>query len=245
MRFGFISDIHGNLPALEAVLSDLERRDCDQLVCLGDICFGPQAPECLERVQALGCPVILGNWDWWSIDGFPTRDDPVGIMLYDLGAWWAKQLTDEHRELVRTFQPTLELELPDERRMFCFHGSPASFSDWIFATTPDEEIEQLFDGIDAAVLVGGHTHLQMLRRYGRAVIVNPGSVGQPFRQWWPNEIRVGRWAEYGIVDVDEGDLDVELRRVQYDFDAFLDLLAASDMPHRRWWIDSYADLTAV
>jgi putative phosphoesterase len=236
---GFISDIHGNLPALEAVLADLDRRGCDRLICLGDICFGPQAPECLERVRALGCPVILGNWDSWSIDGFPPADDPVGITLHEIGEWWAEQLTDEHREFVHTFAPTLELELPGDRRMLCFHGSPHSFSDFIFATTPDEEIEHLFDGYEDAVLVGGHTHLQMLRRFGSSVMVNPGSVGQPFSQWWPREIRVGRWAEYGIVEVVDDVLDVELRRVQFDADALLQLLSASGMPHRRWWIDSY------
>src|SRR5690242_7357426 len=66
LRVGFISDIHGNLLALEAVLSDLERHEVDSIVCLGDICFGPQAHECLERVRELGCPIILGNWDSWS-----------------------------------------------------------------------------------------------------------------------------------------------------------------------------------
>ena len=64
--------------------------------------------------------------------------------------------------------------------MLCFHGSPRSFSDWIFSTTPDEDVEKMFEGFDAPVLVGGHTHLQMLRRFGQSVIVNPGSVGQPF-----------------------------------------------------------------
>jgi predicted phosphodiesterase len=240
MRVGFISDIHGNLPALEAVLADLEQRGYDQLVCLGDVCFGPQAPACLERVRELGCPVILGNWDSWSIDGFPPADDPVGIMLHEIGEWWAKQLTDDSRAFVHTFVPTLELAVSDDCGMFFFHGSPRSFSDFLFATTPDDELERLLDGIEATVLVGGHTHLQMLRRFGRSVIVNPGSVGQPFRQWWPHEIRVGRWAEYGIVDADGDDLDVALHRVQYDFGALLTVLEEGDMPHRRWWIDSYA-----
>lgn len=240
MRVGFISDIHGNLPALEAVLADLEQRGCDRLICLGDICFGPQAAACLARVRELGCPVIMGNWDCWSIDGFPPADDPVGIMLHEIGEWWARELGDEERAFVRTFQPTLELDLGGDRRMLCFHGSPGSFSDWIFATTPDDELEQMLDGVEAEVLVGGHTHLQMLRRFGRSVVVNPGSVGQPFRQWWPREIRVGRWAEYGIVDVGGDSLDVALHRVQFDFGALLGVLEASAMPHRRWWIDSYA-----
>ena len=239
MRIGFISDIHGNALALDAVLADLEHRDVDRVICLGDICFGPQSHECLERVRSIGCPVVLGNWDRWSIDGFPPADDPVGIMLYEIGAWWAHLLTDDDRAFVRTFQDTLDVELDGGGALLCFHGSPNSFSDWIFSTTPDEELEELFKGIDAGVLVGGHTHLQMLRRFGRAVIVNPGSVGQPFSQWWPRPIRVAQWAEYGIVEVDGDHLTVDLRRVPYDVEALLRLFAESKMPHARWWIESW------
>jgi len=239
MRVGFISDIHGNLFALEAVLADLERQEVDRLICLGDVCFGPQTHECLERIRELGCPIILGNWDSWSIEGFPPADDPVGIMLYEIGRWWAKLLTDDDRAFVRTFEATLEIPLGNGSRMLCFHGSPKSFSDWIFATTPDDELAAMFDGVDASVLVGGHTHLQMLRRFGRSVIVNPGSVGQPFSQWWPRPIRVAHWAEYGVVDVREQHLAVDLRRVPYDVGALLETLRESEMPHCSWWIDSW------
>jgi putative phosphoesterase len=239
MRVGFISDIHGNLLALDAVLADLERQEVDRIVCLGDICFGPQAHECLDRVRALDCPVILGNWDAWSIDGFPPADDPVGMMLYEIGRWWANLLSKEDEAYVRTFVPTLELPLDNGSRMLCFHGSPHSFSDWIFATTPDEEVEKMFAGFEAAVLVGGHTHLQMFRRFGKSMIVNPGSVGQPFSQWWPREIRVAHWAEYGVIDSAGGGLKVDLRRVPYDVEGLLALLRESDMPHGSWWVDSW------
>jgi predicted phosphodiesterase len=239
MRVGFISDIHGNLLALEAVLADLEQHRVDRIVCLGDICFGPQAHECLERVRELGCPVILGNWDSWSIEGFPPADDPVGIMLYDIGRWWADKLTDDDREFVRTFVPTLEVPLDNGAQAHCFHGSPRSFSDWIFATTPDDEVGKMFEGRLAPVLVGGHTHLQMLRRFGQSVIVNPGSVGQPFSQWWPQPIRVAHWAEYGVLDATGERVQIDLQRVPYDVEALLKLLRGSDMPHCSWWIDSW------
>jgi putative phosphoesterase len=239
MRVGFISDIHGNLFALDAVLDDLSHQKVDQLICLGDICFGPQAHECLERVRGLGCPVILGNWDSWSIDGFPPADDPVGIMLYEIGRWWSKLLTEDDKAFVRTFVPTVEVPLANGSRVLCSHGSPRSFSDWIFSTTPDDEVEEMFKGFEAPVLVGGHTHLQMLRRFGQSVIVNPGSVGQPFSQWWPREIRVGHWAEYGVIDSADGSVRIDLRRVPYDVEGLLTLLRASEMPHCSWWIDSW------
>ncbi len=239
MRVGFFSDIHGNLFALDAVLADLEVQEVDRVVCLGDVCFGPQAHECLERVKELDCTVIMGNWDCWSIQGFPPADDPVGIMLYEIGAWWARQLTDEDRAFVRCFVPTHEVPLENGSRMLCFHGSPTSFSDWIVATTPDEQLEQMFAGFEAPVLVGGHTHLQMVRRFGQSIIVNPGSVGQPFSRWWPQPIRVAHWAEYGVIEAVGEYMRVDLRRVPFDVEAHLRLFADSDMPHARWWIDSW------
>jgi predicted phosphodiesterase len=240
MRVGFVSDIHGNLFALDAVLADLEKQNVDRVVCLGDVCFGPQAHECLARVRTLGCQVILGNWDSWSIEGFPRADDPIGMMLYEIGAWWARALTDDDRSFVRTFVPTLDVDLDDGMRSHCFHGSPQSFSDWIFATTPDAELEKMFGGVDAPVLVGGHTHLQMVRRFGPSVIVNPGSVGQPFAQWWPKTIRVAHWAEYGVLEAGEGGLKIDLRRVPFDLDGLLRLCRESGMPHAEWWIDSWS-----
>lgn len=239
MRVGFLSDIHGNLFALEPVLEDLARQGVDEIVCLGDVCFGPQAHECLARVRELGCPVVLGNWDSWSTQGFPPSDDPVGMMLYEIGAWWAKLLTDEDRAFVGTFVPTLDVPVGDGVAMHCFHGSPLSFSDWVFSTTPDDDLERMFAGVEAPVLVGGHTHLQMVRRFGRQIIVNPGSVGQPFAQWWPKTIRVAPWAEYGIVDADGGRLHVDLRRVPIDVQGLLSFCLESGMPHARWWVDSW------
>lgn len=239
MRVGFVSDIHGNLPALEAVLAQLEREQLDRVVCLGDVCFGPQAHECLELVRQLGCKVVLGNWDSWSVGGFPVADDPVMAKLHEIGTFWAELLTDSDRAFVGTFLPTLELPLDAGRRILCFHGSPRSFLDLIFATTPDDELEAMFAGTDAAILVGGHTHLQLLRRLPSALLVNPGSVGQPFSQWWPREIRVAPWAEYAVIDASARHTGVELRRVPYELDRLLELLGQSRMPHRQWWLDSW------
>jgi diadenosine tetraphosphatase ApaH/serine/threonine PP2A family protein phosphatase len=191
-------------------------------------------------VRGLGCPVVLGNWDAWSTSGFPTADDPVGAMLYEIGAFWAHHLTDDDRSFVTTFVPTLDLETGDGTVMHCFHGSPKSFSDWIFATTPDDDLEPFFADTDAPILVGGHTHLQMVRRFGKQTIVNPGSVGQPFAQWWPKTIRVAPWAEYAVVDAADGRLQVEMCRVPVDVDALLRFCLDSGMPHARWWVDSWS-----
>jgi diadenosine tetraphosphatase ApaH/serine/threonine PP2A family protein phosphatase len=71
------------------------------------------------------------------------------------------------------------------------------------------------------------------------VIVNPGSVGQPFAQWWPKTIRVAPWAEYGVIAAGDGTLSVELHRVEVDVQALLDFCRESGMPHAQWWVDSW------
>src|SRR4051812_44241148 len=243
MRVAFISDIHGNLLALEAVLRELEHEEFDRLICLGDVAVGPQPRQVLERVRALGCPVIMGNWDAAFLDGMPRPDtsDEVAVKLVEIGAWWAGALTDEDRAFIAGFVPRLDVDLPDGGRMLCFHGSPQSYNDWIFAQTPDDEVLRMFGGHQTAVMVGGHTHLQMVRRLDGSVMVNPGSVGLPFRQWWPKEVRIAPWAEYGLLGFENGRVAIDLRRTTFDVDALLEEARASGMPHASWWAQSWAD----
>ena len=243
MRIALISDIHGNLFALDAVLAELEHEEFDHLVCLGDVAVGPQPCETLERVQALGCPVIMGNWDAAFLHGMPPAHDEVFQKLVDIGAFWADKLSPEHRGFMETFLPNYELPLDDGGRVVLFHGSPRSYDDWIFATTPDDEVEQMLDGFDAPLMIGGHTHLQLIRRLESGMLVNPGSVGLPFQHWWPNTVVIAPWAEYGLVDLEDGQMRVDLRRTTYDVDALLRLSRESGMPWAEWWAGTWAGVT--
>lgn len=239
MRIALIADIHGNLMALEAVLAELELESADRLVCLGDVAAGPQASEALERIRGLGCPVLMGNWDAWFVDGVPEDERELERRLSEIGRWWADRISDDERLYIASFQPTLELELDGGSRMLCFHGSPSSFNDVILSTTSEAAVERMLDGVNAAVYAGGHTHVQMLRRMRSSILVNPGSVGLPFRRWLPDKVCVAPWAEYGLVSSENGRLNVELRRTTYDVDAFLRLSAESGMPHADWWVDTW------
>ena len=93
----------------------------------------------------------------------------------------------------------------------------------------------------ADVMVGGHTHLQMVRRYERSILLNPGSVGLAFSDWWPKRVRIAPWAEYAILTVGEGRLAIELHRTTFDVESFLKLSLSSGMPHAQWWVDSWSD----
>ena len=241
MRIGLISDIHGNRIALDAVLDELDREGVDQLVCLGDVAVGPQPAEALAKVRELDCPVVMGNWDACFLEGMPVARDEVGQKLVDTGEWWARFLSDEDREFMRSFQSTIEIDLDHGRSALFFHGSPHSYDDWIFATTPDDQLRAMLDGHDEPMLVGGHTHLQMIRRFEKSVIVNPGSVGLPFVEWWPRPVRIAPWAEYGILTSDDEKLSMELRRTAFDVKGFLEMSRASGMPHAEWWADCWEE----
>jgi putative phosphoesterase len=233
MRVGLIADIHGNVPALDAVLAELEAERVDEIVCLGDVPVGPQPCETVERIRKLECPVVLGNWDSYFLNGFPHLGGELGRRLVEIGAWWAERLSGKQLDYMRSFKATVELGDGDAR-LLAFHGSPRSFEEAILATTPEEELGQMLDGASAAVLAGGHTHFQLVRRLGESLIVNPGSVGLPFSRR-AAVMRIAPWAEYGIVTIEDNRLAVDLRRTTFDVEAYVELLRSSGMPHAEWW----------
>lgn len=238
MRVGLISDLHGNLPALEAVLGRLDSEALDHVVCLGDVAVGPQPRETLDRVRGLGVPVVQGNWDAWFAEGIPDLEGDHGRKLVDQGRWWAEQLADDDLAYLGSLPPSFELSL--DGGLLCFHGSPRSHSDAIHPGTSEEELESLLGDPEAAVLAGGHTHIQLQRPYKRALLVNPGSVGLPFERWPPSEARVLPWAEYAVLESRDGELSVDLRRADYDVGNLLEATLASGVPHARWWVDCWA-----
>jgi putative phosphoesterase len=240
VRLGLISDVHGNAPALEAVLAELEQAGVERLVCLGDVAPGPQPQGAVRRMQELDCPVVLGNWDDWLVSTVPPLPGPDGRKLEDQARWWAARLGVPERGYLRSLPRSVELDV-DGARILCVHGSPRSFTDDIRQTTPDEELAQMLDGAGAAAVVAGHTHVQLLRRHGAMLVVNPGSVGLPFHAWPPRNSRVeiSPWAEYAILTAEEGELSAELRRASYDIDALHELALASGMPHAGWWVDCW------
>jgi len=234
-----ISDLHGNRLALEAVLEDLEEAGIDRLVCLGDVAAGPEPRATIERLQALECPVVVGNWDCWLLEGMPHLPGEAGPKLRDQGDWSAGQLGEAEQAFLASLPPHVELNL-DGAAVLCVHGSPRSTTDDIQATTPDAELAEMLAGTEPAFLAAGHTHVQLASQTGSTLIVNPGSVGLPFNSWPVNgALKVSPWAEYAILTIDEGLIATELRRVSYDISALLEVARESGMPHTEWWADQW------
>jgi predicted phosphodiesterase len=240
MRLALIADIHGNVPALDQVLSDLRGEQVDRIICLGDVAVGPQPVETIERLRDVGCPTIMGNWDACMLGGEPRVDGELAEMLVDACTWSTAQLRPEHLDYVRTFQDLIEVQLDDGTQLLAFHGSPRSFDDGIFATTPDDELEQMLAGHHAAVYACGHTHFQLVRRFGESIVLNAGSVGQPFRRQRKGVMHISPWAEYCVIVLEGGRMSIDLRRTPIDVDLFLRTMLASGMPHADWWAEHWA-----
>jgi predicted phosphodiesterase len=192
-------DIHGNLPALEAVLTDAEARGADRYLLGGDYAsLGAWPVETLERLRKLPTVGRLrGNWERWQAN---PDDMPDSAFIQAAGAWVREQIGGAAAEL-----GTLPETTTVDGTFFC-HASPVSDMRSFLPEPADDEAE-LLRGVSEGRLVFGHTHLQFRRVSASGIeLVNPGSVGMPFDG--------DRRAAYAVIDGDE----LELRRVDYDYE---------------------------
>jgi putative phosphoesterase len=217
MRVAVISDVHGNLPALEATLAEIDALDVDAIVVGGDIASGPMPRETLARLRD-GDPriqFVRGNADRryeYPEDASSSED------IWLARSWWAdRQLEPEERDFLDGLPEQAVLEVDGlGAALFC-HGSPRSDEEIITPATPDARLEAIVGGVREDVVICGHTHVQFDRRLGAKRIVNAGSVGLPY------EAESGAyWALLGP--------DVELRRTPYDFGAAAELIRESGYP---------------
>jgi putative phosphoesterase len=242
MKVALISDTHGNFVALNAVLEQLRHEPIDQIVFLGDaVALGPQPGEVLSALRSLNCRCVLGNTDEWLLDPQPeTATDEATQRLLDLFEWDREQLATSDIEFMRTFAATQTIALDEHTAMLCFHGSPHSNHDVILATTPEADLDRMLEGAAARLLVGGHTHVQLLRSHREMTLINPGSSGAP--AW----LRDGRRfhparAEYAVLHWQEGDLRVEFRCVPLRLDRILQAARNSGIPHVEWWCSEWIE----
>ena len=242
MRVALISDLHGNALALEAVLADAERARADRVVCLGDVAtLGPRPREVLARLEALGCACITGNHDAFLLDDALIHTYTETPIIVDAVDWCRAQLGARELDFVRTFRATLDVDLGGGATLFCYHGTPRSHMEDLSPSASADELDRHFAGRAAAVMAGGHTHLQMLRQHRGALVVNPGSVGMPFVEApVAGPPRIMAHAEYAIVDAGAGAAAIELKRVPLDRAALRAQAASCDFPLRDWLVAQYA-----
>jgi predicted phosphodiesterase len=195
--------VHGNLPALEAVIADARAAGADSFMLGGDyVVFGARPRETVARLRELDAVAIRGNTDRWLED---SSDAPEGAIVKRSLAWCRDELGPG---LAHEFATMAETE-PLDRALLC-HASPSSDME-TFAPEPSGADDELLSDADPEVIVFGHSHLQFMRTAGDRLLVNPGSVGIPFDG--------DRRAAYALWD---GGRAFELQRVEYDWRAYVD-----------------------
>lgn len=250
MNVALLSDIHGNTVALDAVLEDMRQFRPDIVVCLGDIAAGgPDPGGAIDRLVSLDCIAVQGNTDAGMVDMPTWWRDPSSINLPDdalpgmeITVWSAEQLTPPQRGYLAGLPLTSVVDLGDAGEMLAFHGSPHSADDLITATTSSDELDRLLAGHNSAWLVGGHTHVPLVRVHRGRTIANPGSVGMPFAEYgYAGGVPVLRHAAYAMVSASDGVAGIELRQIEVDADAMVASVHRNGMPNAEWWLQVRSD----
>jgi predicted phosphodiesterase len=225
-RVAVLSDIHGVLPALEAVLAEPDVRAADQIVLTGDIASGPQPVETLDLLTSLGDRVV---WVRGNADRELVRVAGGEASEYQVPDWAGRQLRPDQVELLAGLPHPVTLEVRGFGPVLFCHGSPRDDEEVVLVDSSIDRWLDVLSGVDERVrtVVCGHTHMPFQRLVDRRLVANPGSVGMPYGRPGPH------WAllDGGVV---------QLRRSAVDLHALADRVAAeSGYPDASWFADTY------
>ncbi|MCU0316130.1 MAG: metallophosphatase family protein [Fimbriimonadaceae bacterium] len=230
-RLAIFSDIHANLPAMEAVREHIEAQGYDAVYCLGDLGgYASQPNEVQELIMGMGCPTILGNYD----EGVGLdRDDcgchyvkPFDIEMSNISFHWTRERTsDVNKAWLRDLPREIRLPIEGKRILLC-HGSPRSTTEYLFENRSDGFLMQFTpsgkDDAQADVIVFGHTHVPYHRVVEGVHFINSGSVGRPK----DGDKRAG----YVVLTLGDGDVKVEVVRLDYDVELAARRLVEAGLP---------------
>ncbi len=219
MRIAALYDIHGNLPALEAVIEETRSAGVDEIVVGGDVVPGPMVPQVLSLLAALDVPVsyIVGNSEvavLAEVEGAPQ--EPMPEAAREIIRWSAREIGRDAIALFSGWPRTIRRDIPALGRVLFCHGTPRHDNEIFTCRTPEAALMPLFEEVGADVVVCGHTHMQFDRTVGKVRVVNAGSVGMPF----------GAPAAYWLL-VGPG---IELRHTTYDLEAAATRIRHSSYP---------------
>jgi predicted phosphodiesterase len=249
MRIAAISDMHGNLVSLDAVLTEIRASSVDQIICLGDcVQGGPQPALVVARLRELACPIVMGNADSFLLTGEDTAVEPSDPARWEkllaVREWTLSQLSSEDRAFIAGFQPTVEVRLDETRKLIGFHGSPHSFDEIIVPETPEADAQRMLGGFDQHFLCGGHTHVQQIRHLGASFYFGCGSTSLPFRH---NHIgahigvpKVNQWAEFAFFTTDNHlCVSLDFRRIPFAIEELIEIYRTSGRPYADEAIEQY------
>lgn len=212
MRIAFISDIHGNALALEAVLADLTNKKIDKIVVLGDLAYrGPEPKRSIALIRALNTTVIKGNADEWIVRGINKGEVP-DVALETMNKerdWTVAQLADTDLDYLAYLPSETKFEA-NGIRFAGFHATPTSLFDVVLPDATDKDIQATLLDEESDVYLYGHIHKSYIRTVNGKLIINLGSVGLPFDGLTK--------ASYAIVSVQDGSVSASIEKVTYDIE---------------------------
>ena len=230
-KYAIFSDIHANLPAMEAVAASISTDNCDGIYCLGDIGgYASQPNEVQALIMSMQCPTILGNYDEGV--GFELEScgchylKPFDIEMSNVSFFWTRaHTTPENKAWLRKLPKEIRLEVEGLRILLC-HGSPRDTTEYLFENRSDGYLKQFTTGgaADALadVIVFGHTHIPFHRLVSGVHFVNTGSVGRPK----DGDSRPG----YCVLSIDGFSVTTKQIRVDYNVEVACSRLLAAGLP---------------
>lgn len=227
MTVAAIYDIHGNLPALEAVLQEIDKAQVDQIIVGGDVIPGPMPYKTLQRLREIEIPIhfIEGNGETSVLDHINgTSPDSVPDRLREIVSWVAEQLPSDYIEFVSTWVKTITLEISGLGKVLFCHGTPRNNTDIFTYQTPEQRLVPIFENTDAPIVICGHTHMQFDRKIGQTRVINAGSVGMSFG---------GSGAYWLLLDS-----DIEFKNTEYDVSQAAGLIRQSGYPQAADFADN-------
>jgi putative phosphoesterase len=225
-RVAAIYDIHGNLPALEAVLEDVRRAGVELVVVGGDVLPGPMPRETLDRLFELDLPIqfIRGNGDRLTLEERSGADVGLPEAIRATVRWTAEQLSPADVRRITAWPETLRIDVRGLGDVLFCHATPRNDTEVFTRLTPEDRLLPIFEPPGASVVVCGHTHMQFDRMIGRTRVVNAGSVGMPY----------GDPGAYWLL-LGPG---VQLRRTSYDLERASERIRATSYPQAGAFVDN-------
>jgi putative phosphoesterase len=214
-------DIHGNLPALDAVLDEVARERVDLIVVGGDVATGPMPKPTIARLRALGerARFVRGNADRELVETYDgrSRGRPAAADEPALESWAAGRIDDRDRDFLATFEESVTVDVLGVGRVLFCHGSPRSDNEIVTSLTSEQRLAAIVEGVDAGVVVCGHTHRQFVHGLDGLKVICAGSVGLPYE---------GDAAAFWLLLSDR----IRLRRTSYDVADALACFRAAGFP---------------
>jgi putative phosphoesterase len=237
VRVAAIADIHGNLPALQAVLAEVREEEPDLLVVCGDVASGPMPAQTIDALRKLPrVRFVRGNADTGLIDAFD--EEPRSDLPGPFVDWCAKQIDKGQRDFLASFERFVVVEDVDGigKVLFC-HATPTSEELIFTAETPDRRLRELLAGVDAQLVVCGHTHMQFDRTVDHRRVVNAGSVGMPAGQPGAYWTMLGPGVELRRTDYDREDAAAQIRSLDWPVAAEFARDNVINVPSVEVWMD--------